>query len=1021
MPHRFQLSLILFPMGLVLGFANPCFAASASALRTPPARVTAYFAQTFRCPDGQRAIVLQRKAAAPESATPSDLIIECGDIRLGADAAVVWVNRIVNPQQSARVYHLTVFLQGQPRIVPDNLEATTPPDLPDVRIVTFETVGQVFLTAETLIEKPGLDLPIYQLASRFQPGLAPAASETAAPEAPAPKLGTPTPEEGKAPQPEIPGKPTKQPQAETPAPSPAPAAGKAPEKKPAAPSKTTPALVPAMQPAPPGEPVHISYQGLVSSRRFPDGSDVFTCTDGIYIYQQRPKENALLELRAQNAVVFYSQKQIKQGAKELGEAVEGVYLEGDVNFQFGDYHATADKVYYDFVHQSALILDGALKMLVPDSQNMPIFVRAERIRQLSQNHFAAKKVKLSTDEFYKPHVWSGASEADIVAIDEEGNPAESTDQVKQYNYDLRDFTGNLGDLPVLWLPRVAGASSNPNAPIRTVRASSSSHFGVGVETEWDLPGLLGRPKPKGVDAVFRLDEFTKRGPAAGVDVDYKNPRYFGDLRTYYVHDDGDDFLGDFPARKNVPPSQQDRGQARWRHRQYLPYDWQATFEVSYLSDPTFLESWDEKQFDAEKEQETLVYLKQQRDNWAFDFLTKYHLNDFEYTQTKLPASSFHLAGQDLFQTLTYYQDSSIARISEKAGDRDVPGLSGKLEPWLLPGQLTEDDSALGISRNELALPMHFGQFNVAPTFIGTYAYDDSMTSLTGGSALQDAAGVRASTQFWHVDNSAQSRLWNIDRIRHVVAPEASAFWIDSDIDDQNDQDVFNFGVRQRWQTYRGAENKKTSTDFLRWNNSVTLVNHDVDGAPMPNNFFFSTPEPQFDKGQILNPDFFNLGLARREIINQTFSDFATTDWTWEISDTTDLFGGLNYNIHDGDISETDAGIAVQRSPRASYYIGHQFIKNADTFKNANMDMLTTGASYQLNRKYIVAVGEQFDIERASSAYTQFLIIRKFPHWYGAFCVTMNPLRDEFGVSVSFWPEGLDKVALGSRRFSRLAP
>ena len=352
----------------------------------------------------------------------------------------------------------------------------------------------------------------------------------------------------------------------------------------------------------------------------------------------------------------------------------------------------------------------------------------------------------------------------------------------------------------------------------------------------------------------------------------------------------------------------------------------------------------------------------------------------------------------------------------------MPGLSGDGEPWTLPEMLDQRDFAYARSRHELALPLHFAGFHVAPTVIGAYVYDDSSKD---NSFVLGAGGLRAATQFWHIDENVQSRLWDIDRVRHIVIPEINAFWNDSDLSTQNHPDVFNFALRQRWQTKRGPEGDKHSVDFLRFDASVTMVEPDVDNDDLPNKFFFTRPEPQFDHASLLNADFSNLGLARRERFNQSLSDHARGDWTWLISDTTAVTGSLNYDIHDAVISQANGGIAVQRTPRTSYYVGNLFIKNADPFDDGkppqtrNANFLTAGASYKLNRKYTIAVAHQFDIERIADSFTDFVIIRKFPHWYGAFIVSVDPVRESLSFSFSLWPEGYDKAAIGSRRYSRL--
>lgn len=800
------------------------------------------------------------------------------------------------------------------------------------------------------------------------------------------------------------------------------------------------------------DPLHIELRGEIRSYPQADGGDIMTCSGGIYAYQRLTEEQSLLELRAEKVVIFYSQKDLPRllssssGDKTPADSNEkqlivsqplGMYLEGDVVLQIGklqfddvgsaiDNKITAKKLYYDFTNKSALVLDGVLRIVMPD-EAVPIYVRAQRIRQWSQSHYTAEKVKLSNDEFHLPHVWLGMDEIDIIipGARKEGDENEAPDEGR---FEMKNITINLEEQPIFWWPRAIAATTKKHLPIQALHTSVSSERGTSVESEWSLAWLLGVKEPSGVDSVLLVDEYSKRGPGGGVEVDYTSEKNYGHLRSYIINDGGEDRLGRFDARKDVPVDNDLRGRARWQHRQYLPYDWEGTFEVSYISDRNFLESWRQREFNTDKGQETVVYFKQQRDNWAFDFLNKFHLNNYDYTLTELPRAGLYAGGVDLFDgLLTYQHDGYIARLRERAGERKVAGLSGKLEDSVLPMIIDQDDFGFGISRNELALPLHIGGVNLVPTVIGTYIYNDMGDE---NSNVQGAAGIRAGTQFWHVDNSAKSQLWDIDRIRHIVRPEVSAFWVDSDIKDVVHQDVFNFAINQRWQTKRGPEGEKYSVDFLRIDTSLTLVTKDVDDVMVPGKFFFSRPEKQLDFAPIVNYDLVNLGLASREIINQNLSDHADVSWEWAPSQNTAFTGQINYNIRDAVISQADGAVAVQRSPRSRYYVGYRYLRNGDIsiekalpniIQKENANFITGGLSYKLNRKFTVALAHQYDIGQAADSYTRATLIQKFPHWYGAFSIGFDPTRSGVSFMVSFWPEGFDKVALGSRRFSRLTP
>jgi len=412
--------------------------------------------------------------------------------------------------------------------------------------------------------------------------------------------------------------------------------------------------------------------------------------------------------------------------------------------------------------------------------------------------------------------------------------------------------------------------------------------------------------------------------------------------------------------------------------------------------------------------------------------------------TELPTAGFHVAGQDIFRLLTYHHDGYVSLLRERAGERDVPGITAWPIDSILPEGISQEDFAFALSRHELSLPLHIGPYHFAPTVIGTYVHDESRfydsvladprydTRPGRKDFVQGAAGFRAGTQLWHVDNSVHSRLWDLDRLRHIVIPEVSAFWIDTNLEQAPRHDVFNFALRQRWQTMRGRQGQKRSVDFLRLNTSVTLVTNDVEDATLPGKFLFSRPEWQFDPSPIINHDLANLNLARREQLNQNLSDHADADWAWLISETTAFTGAFNYNIRQGAISQANTDLVVQRSPRTRYSVGYRFLQNGDPFveedlKNSifstfqDAHVLSASAGYRINRKYTVAVSHQYDIAQAAASYTRATVIRKFVHWFGAFSVSYDATRKGLSFMVSFWPEGYDKFAIGSRRFTRLAP
>ena len=78
-----------------------------------------------------------------------------------------------------------------------------------------------------------------------------------------------------------------------------------------------------------------------------------------------------------------------------------------------------------------------------------------------------------------------------------------------------------------------------------------------------------------------------------------------------------------------------------------------------------------------------------------------------------------------------------------------------------------------------------------------------------------------------------------------------------------------------------------------------------------------------------------------------------------------------------------------------------------------------GANYRISEKYTVAAREAFDLNRNQNQEFTLAVIRKFPRWYVGVSVDLNDAEDDFGVSLSAWPEGLPQATIGSRRFTGL--
>ncbi len=677
----------------------------------------------------------------------------------------------------------------------------------------------------------------------------------------------------------------------------------------------------------------------------------------------------------------------------LGEIdVLGAYLEGDVLMTVGPSRVRAGRLYYDLLEDRAVILDAVVHTALPE-RNVPLYLRAAEVRQLSVNHFAANDALLTTSEFHTPHYHIGASRVEVINRTPPG-PGGAFGEIRSGSFTMRDATLNVYGVPIAYWPTVKGTVDTSESTIRALRIGYSDDFGAEVETEWNLFSLLGMEDPEGFDTTLSLDYFSERGPGIGVDSKYQRDKYFGLLRSYLMYDDGVDYLGN--ERRPVDPDDI-RGRFLIRHREYLPEDWQLSLEFSYISDETFLEEYFENEFDNDKDQETLLYLKKQRDNWAFTTLLQARILDFTTQTERLPDLAYVRIGEPLWgDRLTWYTENRAGAVRYLAEDQDF-------FEWLQNGPTESSGTTFrGDTRHEIGGPVDLGPIRFVPFAAarGT-AWDDSPDD--GGLARAfGEVGVRASMYLWRAYPETQSSLFDINGIRHIIKPDVTAWGSSTNVDSNelypfdptvekiDEVDGVTFGVRQRFQTKRGTGTQRRTVDVFTIDTEVGVFN-DGEEDEVTNGFAsFSRPE------------------------NSVSHNYVSNNTAWRINDRTAILNEINFDMNDQEVDIFNISLAVERTPRFSYIIGYRLIDETDS------NLLALDVNYKMTEKHSLAIREAFDLDEGRTLDSALALIRKHPRWFTAVTIEIDDAADDFGVSFSLWPEGLTQNAIGSPRFTGLA-
>ncbi len=776
-------------------------------------------------------------------------------------------------------------------------------------------------------------------------------------------------------------------------------------------------------------PVHLSalWEPVPQVRRtlMPDGQEVYTASGRFYVWQKR-SDDQVIEFMADNLVVFSQPGQFsleQQQGNQIGMGKIGsVYLSGNIVMTEGERTIRADEIYYDFVNQRALVTNASLRMFDED-RGLPIYLRAKKLGRVSKDIFEAADVQLTSSEFYLPQMSLNASKMVLLtgeALEQHYRLKKKKDSASEYEARLVDVNARYGTVPFFAWSKMTTNFARPDIPLRRITAGHDDEFGTSVETRWHLARLLGLKDPEWLESDLALDYYSKRGVGAGVAAEYETDDARGSMIGYVMNDRGTDDLS--RDRKDIDPDKDVRGRFSFRHRQYLPDDWQLTLEAGYVSDRNFLEWKYRDEFFNDKGQETLIYLKRLKDNWAFSILGKVRVNDFETVTEELPSFEYHLKGQSFWDNrLTFYSDNQLARFRERFDEDAVLG-----------PQDTSDFYTYAFTRNEVDMPLAWETIKFVPFVAGSYSYEDNygyQTELDGtqvegeDNVFLGEAGLRASTMFWKEDPFYRSAMWDLNGMRHIVTPYAEAVMYEANEDTADMRDALHLGLSQRWQTHRGSEENRRSLDWMRLDLETTWLSDDADSSVGaydtygPAGFVYNDPSIPF----LLRRNDNYYGMAR---------DTLNGEYVWRVSDTFSMLSDFNYDMDSGHVQQFNVGVSRLVYPDISYYVGTRYLrpviipvdKNDDNivdYYEEGSNSFVTAITYRLSPRYVATFSQEYNFDYGEAIRSDLTVVRQYHRMFYAVSVSFDDSLDRNSLMFSIWPQGVKEMAVGSRKHTGL--
>ncbi|MEY3025969.1 MAG: hypothetical protein RLZZ238_866 [Planctomycetota bacterium] len=739
-----------------------------------------------------------------------------------------------------------------------------------------------------------------------------------------------------------------------------------------------------------------------------------------------------LQLSAERGVLFLeagSLAALREGRRTLeASQIEGLYLEGAVQATDGEYTMRGTRIYYDLRTNRAAIVDAVLRTYDRKRRDLPITVRAAELRQVAADQWTAGRATVSTSEFFTPHLAIGVDRVTVTKEPDDGRGGGGM-------FVNAEGAGiEAGGRRIVPLPGYEGRVDR--IPIRSFEMGFDEDRGVEIGTSWDLPALLGEAPKAGLDAQLDIDGFSERGVAVGSTFRMSGAMGTGGLVLYGLYDTGGTDRLSTGARVETDAGFRGIVDGDWRTALSPTLTLQT--QLAYISDETFVSAWREYAFNERREYETSVALNDTSANGSLELVLKHDLNDFisnsyllasrGYTVDRLPDLSYHRYGDEPMSGLTWTQQWSAAALALRPTTGTPASLGVPVGAWggavALDGSLSDAYEAAGYgdgtigrldTRHEISIPMTNGSFSFAPFVVGqaTGYIGDELATYTADFdqlRLQGGGGVRASVRFARVDDSVQSRLLDLNRLRHIIEPYATAWagWdsaeagsipvYDQSIEGSSEGLAVNVGVRQTLQTQRGGAGAWRSVDWLKLDLGLVLNDGGNDFPPEPVDP--ASPFSSLRWAQSPIPAFYSF----RPELSQWGSHVYGAS-TWQLSDALTIGGTANYLLDERDfitsegeplpnLARASVGLELRHNPVASSYLEYRYLAPTDT------ELLQAGVLYRLGKRYTLALSPQYDLGAGELRAASGSVTRVFPDFDMHATVGYDLIEDQTFVGFS---------------------
>jgi hypothetical protein len=685
----------------------------------------------------------------------------------------------------------------------------------------------------------------------------------------------------------------------------------------------------------------------------------------------------------------------------LGTVFRELYAEGGVILRRGEQEIRAERLFFNFAKNRAVVLKGELLARIGsevDGPRVPILLRAGRIYQTMKDQLTAEDPSVTTCLFADPHYDIGIGELTLWRRGEE------------YSFVSEGNWLDVGGIPIMWFPALWGSTELGTDPIRGVDFGSSSRYGTYGSVTIGQHLFTGEGKDEQLLADWQITPLyrSRRGHGAEFEVDYGQAGWRGGLDAVYQRDKQDE-----DRVTEAPIPRRDRGRVRWQHYHVLARDVAGgrvtgIGEVSWISDRNFLEEYESSEDNEGKAKEHVGWISWAGNSQAIAFGGRWRGNEFQTETEYRPRGVYDLFATQLAED-AFGPGVDLYLEAEGEAAKVFRAFDHKLDQR---GVLTDRYAA----RGALSAPFSVGPVRVLPRFgAGSVAYE-------GGQDLNrlDVFGsVRASMDFWRVFPDVTSDLFQLAGLKHIVdlsagyanrygvSKQSSRVFVQDPQDLLDEIEAFDVRVRNRFQTKRGG----AVVDWIDMELRGLFFPGELPARPSPLGFreefrqgSHGTLVPEEETFRTIERD--GLGPILGELRAQVRENLFVAADAW-------------YDFETHRFETYSEGIRYDAQPELSFFVGHRAIQGISSSVTAWVD-------FELGSRWSARVFQQTDFRGERDRLATGLNLRRILHDFVVelrFRVNSKQRTSSFTVSIepiALFESGRRKKTTGDLDFDKMS-